>query len=114
MAETLLDVISAVLLLTGGGFALVGGIGLLRFPDFYSRLHPAGITDTLATFLIVVGLLLQVGWSLIALKLLLILVLMVFTAPTATHALARAGLLAGHVPFQHGSADTPEKPTSNS
>jgi len=115
MAETLLDVLSALLLLAGGGFAVLGGIGLVRLPDFYSRLHPAGITDTLATLLIVVGLLIQVGISMVAIKLLLILLFMIFTAPTASHALARAGLVAGRVPFRRDTTtaadgEPPSKP----
>lgn len=112
MAESLLDLLSAMLLLTGGAFALFGGIGLVRFPDFYSRLHPAGITDTLATFLIVFGLLIQVGISLVSIKLVLILLFMAFTAPTATHALARAGLVAGRVPLTRDSTGTKEAPAS--
>ncbi|MDT8448668.1 MAG: monovalent cation/H(+) antiporter subunit G [Wenzhouxiangellaceae bacterium] len=98
MAETVLDVISAICLIGGGAFGILGGTGLIRFPDFYSRLHAAGITDTLCTFLIIVGLLIQTGLSLVSIKLLLILLFMIFTSPTASHALARAGLAAGLVP----------------
>jgi len=98
MVETVLAFISGVFLLTGGLFGIVGGIGLLRFPDFYSRLHAAGITDTLCAFLIIVGLVIQAGLALVSIKLMLILIFMVFTAPTASHALARAGLAAGDDP----------------
>jgi len=99
MAEGLVDVLSAMLLLAGGAFGIVGGIGLLRFPDFYSRLHAAGITDTLCMLLIILGLLLQTGLALVSIKLLLILLFMLFTSPTASHALARAGLAAGVTPW---------------
>jgi multicomponent Na+:H+ antiporter subunit G len=92
-------VLSGIFLLTGGIFGVLGGVGLLRFPDFYTRLHAAGITDTLCAFLIIAGLLLQTGMALVSLKLLLILLFMIFTSPTASHALARAGLAAGVVPF---------------
>jgi len=98
MAETLLQILSATMLLTGGMFGIIGGIGVLRFPDFYSRLHAAGITDTLCTFLIIGGLLIQAGLALVSIKLLLILLFMIFTSPTASHALARAGLAAGLAP----------------
>ncbi|MDZ7736913.1 MAG: monovalent cation/H(+) antiporter subunit G [Gammaproteobacteria bacterium] len=98
MAETVLDVISGIFLISGGVFGILGGIGLLRFPDFYTRLHAAGITDTLCAFLIIVGLVIQAGLALVSIKLMLILVFMVFTAPTASHALARAGLAAGDDP----------------
>lgn len=99
MVESLTNVLSAIFLITGGVFGVLGGIGLLRFPDFYTRLHAAGITDTLCAFLIIAGLLLQTGAALVSIKLLLILLFMIFTSPTASHALARAGLAAGVVPY---------------
>jgi multicomponent Na+:H+ antiporter subunit G len=77
---------------TGGFFGIVGGIGLLRFPDLFSRFHAAGVTDTLGAGLILIGLMLQAGWSLITIKLVLILAFGLFTSPTATHALAKAAL----------------------
>jgi len=121
MAETVLAVISGIFLLTGGLFGILGGIGLLRFPDFYSRLHAAGITDTLCALLIIIGLVIQAGLALVSIKLLLILVFMVFTAPTASHALARAGLAAGDdpetlegEPAPVAPLDSPGEPSSNS
>jgi multicomponent Na+:H+ antiporter subunit F len=54
-----------LLLLAGGAFGVIGGLGLMRFPDFYSRLHAAGMTDTLCALLIVLGLILQSGFSLL-------------------------------------------------
>lgn len=98
MAEQALDVLSAIMLLTGGAFGVLGGIGVLRFPDFFSRLHAAGMTDTLCAFLIIGGLVLQAGLSLLSIKLILILLFLIFTTPTASHALARAGLAAGFAP----------------
>jgi multicomponent Na+:H+ antiporter subunit G len=91
--ETAANVISALFLLTGGLFGVLGGIGLLRFPDFYSRLHAAGVTETSCALLIILGLAIQSGLSLLTLKLLLILLFLLFTAPTASHALARAAML---------------------
>ncbi len=93
MAETVINVLSAIFLLAGGAFGILGGLGLLRFPDFYSRLHAAGVTETLCAVLIVLGLVLQSGFSLLTIKLLLILLFLLFTAPTATHALARAAMV---------------------
>jgi multicomponent Na+:H+ antiporter subunit G len=81
--------------LAGGALGIVGGIGIHRFPDFYSRLHAAGITDTLCAMLILLGLGLQAGWSLTAFKLTLIFVFLFFTSPTASHALANAALHSG-------------------
>lgn len=89
------EVLVGILLASGGLFGLVGGAGLLRFPDFYTRLHAAGITDTMCALLIVLGLAVSTGWALITLKLLLILLFLLFTSPTATHALARAAVADG-------------------
>ncbi|MCA1779940.1 MAG: monovalent cation/H(+) antiporter subunit G [Xanthomonadaceae bacterium] len=98
MADTLLTVLSSACLLLGGLFGIFGGIGLLRFPDFYSRLHAAGVTDTLCALLIITGLIIQAGLALVSIKLALILLFMLFTAPTASHALARAALADGIEP----------------
>jgi multicomponent Na+:H+ antiporter subunit G len=94
-----LDILSWVLIVVGAGFSVVGAIGLLRFPDFYTRLHAAGITDTLGAWLILLGVLLQVDSWLVAIKLGLIVVFLFFTSPTATHALARAALASGLKPW---------------
>ena len=94
MAEVV-NVLSWILLLAGGAFAVIGGVGLVRVPDFDSRLHAGGITDTLTALLIVGGLILQSGFSLLTIKLLLILLFLLFTTPTATHALARAAIADG-------------------
>jgi len=88
----LLDILSWVLLLAGGSLLVVGGIGVLRLPDFFTRLHAAGVTDTMGAGLTLLGLVLQAGLSLTAVKLLLILAFLLFTSPTATHALAKAAL----------------------
>lgn len=95
MTELVIDIASAICLLTGGLFGIIGGAGLLRFPDFYSRLHAGGVTDTLSAILIVSGLILQSGISLLSFKLFLILVFLLFTTPTASHALARAAMSSG-------------------
>lgn len=73
-------------------FIIVGGIGLLRLPDFYTRLHGAGITDTLGAGLIMLGLMIQGGQTQVTIKLILILIFLWYTSPTATHALARAAI----------------------
>jgi len=93
MAEWIINLLSWTLLLTGGVFGFIGGLGLIRFPDFYSRLHAAGVTDTLCAICIVFGLVLQSGFSLLTVKLLLVLLFLLFTAPTASHAVARAAMV---------------------
>jgi multicomponent Na+:H+ antiporter subunit G len=102
------DVLSWVCLLGGGFFGIVGGIGLLRLPDLFTRFHAAGITDTLCTALIAIGLMLQADSWLVSVKLLLILVFLFFTSPTSTHALAKAALHGKLKPLRYkGKEGTP-------
>ena len=69
-----------------------GAVGVLRFPDFFTRMHAAGVTETLATTLILLGLMLLAGWSIMSFKLLLILLFILITSPVASHALTKAAL----------------------
>ena len=92
MMELLVDILSQVCLLGGAVFLLIGAIGVLRFPDFYTRLHAVSICDTLGAGLVLAGLMLQGGLSLVTVKLLLIFYFLMFTGPTAVHALAEAAL----------------------
>ncbi|MHC4958574.1 MAG: monovalent cation/H(+) antiporter subunit G [Planctomycetota bacterium] len=85
-------------MIAGVFFSLVGGIGLHRLPDFYSRMHAAGITDTLGATLVLAGLMLLGGASQATVKLAMILGLLLVTSPTAGHALARAALRHGLKP----------------
>lgn len=94
-----IDIASWTLLLAGTALSIIGGIGLLRLPDFYTRMHAASVTDTGGMTLILGGLVLQAGPTLVAVKLLLIVLMLVFTSPTATHALARAALHDGLEPI---------------
>ena len=90
----LLDLLSWVCLVSGSFFAVVGGIGILRLPDFYTRLHGGGMTDTLGTGLVILGLMIQAAkggllsaqfaagpWLVLG-KLLMIVFFLVFTTPT--------------------------------
>lgn len=87
------QVLSAVFLITGCAFGIIGGWGLWRFPDFYTRMHASGITDTVAAGSVFIGLMFQFGWTLASAKLLLIMLFMLFTCPTGAHALARTAQL---------------------
>ncbi len=82
-------------IVTGSVFCVIGGIGLLRMPDFYTRSHAASITDTLGATLILVGLALVAGPGLIAVKLFFVLFLIYVTSPTAAHALVKAAYSSG-------------------
>lgn len=96
--EIITQVVSGVALGIGSLLLISGSVGLLRFPDFYSRMHAAGITDTLAFGLIILAMMLQAGWSLPLFKLALILIFVLFSSPTSSHALAKAAQHGGVVP----------------
>ena len=105
--EVVADILTWAFILAGSGFLMTGGIGLLRLPDFYSRLHAAGVTDTLGAGLLLLGLCLQAGFTLITLKLLLIIVLLFLTSPISSHVTARAALSAGLKPWRgRGGTDS--------
>ena len=93
----------------GGLFCIVGALGLVRMPDFYTRMHAASVIETLGAGFILLGLLLQAGFSLVAVKLLFIGVLIFFASPTATHALARAAMVRGLKPLLAPEEDAPSK-----
>lgn len=94
-----LDWFCAALAAGGGFFVLVGGIGALRMPDLYTRMHASSLTDTLGSLLILSALMLQYGLSLATLKLAAIAVFLLFTSPVAAYALGNAALLSGHQPL---------------
>ena len=90
----------AILCILGGLFFFTTAtIGLLRFPDFFTRLHATGKGDTLAVFLCLIGFALYEGLSLTALKIIFIAVFMFLAQPTATHAISRAGIRRGLKPW---------------
>lgn len=96
--SALADLASWPLLVAGGLFCVVGGIGVLRMPDFYTRVHAASVCDNVGALLVLLGLLLQAGWTLAAVKLAAVAALILMTSPVATHALARAALGRGIEP----------------
>ena len=85
------------LMIAGALFCVLGSIGMHRFPDFFTRLHAAGITDTLGTILLLLGLALQAD-SGDALKLLLVFGFLFFTSPVAAHSLSNAAIRSGYQP----------------
>jgi multicomponent Na+:H+ antiporter subunit G len=92
-------ILAGILLGSGCFFLLTGGLGALRFPDFLSRMHPAAKGDTLGQALVLLGLMVELGFVLATLKLLLILLFLLVTSPTATHAMARAAHLSDQTPW---------------
>jgi multicomponent Na+:H+ antiporter subunit G len=94
----MLDILSWVLLSLGGIFVFICGLGALRMPDLFTRMHAASITDSIGPVLIIAGIMLQAGISLYSIKLAAILVFLLLTGPTASNALASAALLAGTEP----------------
>ena len=98
MMATGLDIMSWALLTLGGISILIGGIGALRLPDLFTRMHAASITDSIGAILVLTGIMLQAGLSLATIKLAAILLFLLLTSPTASNALAAAAMLAGNEP----------------
>jgi len=107
--ELLIDFISSILLFLGIFLGISGAIGLFRFPDFYTRMHAAGVTDTLCTACIIGGLVLQAGFTLIAVKLIFILLFTWYSSPAAGHALIKAAHKTGLKPLLRKEAKQEEK-----
>lgn len=109
-----LDIISWGLLILGSFFSIVGGIGIVRLPEFFSRLHGGGITDTIGAALIIFGLLLQSDTVFAGAKLLIILFFLVVTSPSSCHALAKSALIQGLKPeLDSASGKTGDERKSN-
>jgi multicomponent Na+:H+ antiporter subunit G len=104
--ETLLWAGSWLLLTGGGALVLIGGVGAVRMPELYTRIHAASVTDSLGTILVIAGLMLQTGLTLELVKLFAILIFMLITAPTAAYALANSAFTAGLQPDPAPSTGT--------
>ena len=117
---TLVSTYAAIVLLAVGAFiSLSGSLGLVRFPDFYARLHTAGKTDSLAQLCIFGGLALIAAVpgpdgtlrdvdTLVRIKLIMVALILFFTAPTATHAITKAAQLDGLKPWEKGDEEPHE------
>ncbi len=93
--EVIREIAVWAFLLGGAFFSVVGGIGMIRMPDFYTRSHAASITDTMGATLILLGLAIYSGLNLVTVKLILIMVFLYLTSPTAAHALVKAAYSKG-------------------
>jgi multicomponent Na+:H+ antiporter subunit G len=97
--DLLRDVVAWVLVLGGCFFIIVGAFGLVRLPDVYARVHSAGLVDTVGAGLLLVGLTLYGGFTIVTIKLLLIVAFIFFTSPTSSNAFANAVYSAGIKPL---------------
>ncbi|MCK4911786.1 MAG: monovalent cation/H(+) antiporter subunit G [Thermodesulfovibrionales bacterium] len=100
-------IISGILIFSGCFLILVAAIGVVRFPDFYSRMHPGGKADSMGQLLALLGLMVYEGFSFVSVKLGLIIVFIYIANPTATYALAKAAHLKG-VPYWRKDSDKKE------
>ncbi len=103
-------IISGILIFSGCFLIVIASIGVVRFPDFYSRIHPAGKSDSMGLFLTLLGLMVYEGFTFVSVKLGLIIVFIYIANPTATYALAKAAYIKG-VP--HWQKDSDKKEDGN-
>ena len=99
MVALIADIASWILIIIGAIGLVIGAVGVLRLPDVYTRMHAASITDTLGAGAILLGLMIQAGFTLVAVKLFLMLVFFFFTSPTSSFSLAHAALSSGVEPI---------------
>ena len=107
----LADIVSWVLIAGGSVLALIGAVGIIRLPDVFARMHAGGMIDTMGAGMILAGLAVQSGFSIVTVKLFLIIAFLFFTTPTSTHALARAALAGGLEPLVDEQGDEDDEPS---
>ena len=112
--EQAASIVAWALLLAGSFFLVTGALGMVRLPDVFTRMHAAGMTDTMGAGLVLAGLCVHSGFTLATVRLALILAFLWFTCPIATHALAKAALAGGVEPYSlpdpgDGSESGPEE-----
>ncbi len=90
-----LHVIAAAFMFAGTFFMITGAIGIIRFPDFYTRLHAAGKCDTLGEVLIILGFMIYQGLSFLTVKLFFLSFFILLANPVGTHALIKAAYVTG-------------------
>lgn len=96
--DWIVEITSWAAILLGSAFMLIGAIGTLRFPDFWSRVHAVSVADSAGMLLLTLGMCIQGGFTLVTVKLIIIGVFLFITGPTATHAVANAALVSGFLP----------------
>ena len=103
--EQVLEILVWALLLAGAFFLVTGALGMVRLPDVFTRMHAAGMADTMGAGLILAGMCVYSGANLVTVRLLLVLAFLWFTSPIATHAVAKAALSGGAEPYAKGDGD---------
>lgn len=96
--DLVIDILSWISFIVGGFFLFVGSLGMIRLVDFWARLHAASVIDSAGLGLILFGMILQSGFTLISAKLALIVLFLFITGPTASHAVANAAFMSGSRP----------------
>lgn len=104
---TAIDLLSSLLIFVGIILSLIGGFGVLKMPDFITRVHASSLIDSGAVIFILAGLIIKAGFTLVAGKLVLVLLFLLLTSPTAIHALM------GTVLFKDSNLVTDKEPPSN-
>ena len=97
--------VGGILCAIGGLSTIIAAVGVLRFPDFYTRMHASSVTDTLGALTLLVGMAFLAPAFIIVLKLTLIGLFLVLTGPVSTHAIANAAYTAGLHPLIGKFAD---------
>lgn len=103
----IIEIASWTCIVIGSFFCIVGGIGLLRLPDFFSRMHGTGVSDTLGAGLVLLGLMFQGGLTLVTAKLVMILAILLLTSPSGSHAVAKGARMAGLKPLIGEESEEP-------
>lgn len=96
--DWIVEVTSWIAIVLGSAFLIIGAIGTLRFPDFWSRVHAVSVTDSAGMLLLTLGMCIQAGFTLVTVKLVIIGAFLFITGPTATHAVANAAFVSGFLP----------------
>ncbi len=105
------EILSGLMVIIGVFLFVSGTLGLIRLPDFYSRMHATGKCDTLGALLVLTGLAIYNGFNLVSLKIIFIVVFIFVANPTATHAIGRAALVNGVQPWTRESKGDPSRGT---
>ena len=107
----MIEIIVCVLMLVGSAFSVVGALGLVRFPDIYTRMHAATKVGTLGSGLIMAGTALHFADPAIVLRCILVVFFLLLTAPIGAHMIGRASLRLGITPWTQKGADEGSKPS---